>query len=163
MAYDYANIKVFQKSQINGLIKNLSNLRFGMGSTQEMWNAIFQRGKEVGLEIGYSEAHGERLNFIKSRKISAEQTKFGKAWLRDYFFKKDGTPRNGKRTKYIGNRVLDIAKNVSRFEFVGVQVLASSGWYPCQCVPIYRAYNRKGQYFDYAPIHWGEPLIMEGA
>lgn len=29
-------------------------------------------------------------------------------------------------------------------------------------LPIYRTFNRKGEYFDYAPIHWGEPVITFG-
>jgi len=29
-------------------------------------------------------------------------------------------------------------------------------------LPVYRTYNRRGQYFDYAPVHWGQPVIMEG-
>lgn len=163
MAYDYANLKVFKKSQVNGLTKHLSSLRFGEFDSHKTWDKIFKRANELGLEIGYSEAHGERLDFKTPRKITAEQTQFGKQWLKEYFFKKDGSPRSGKRTEYIGTRVLEIAKSVSRFEFVGVQVLASHGWKPSQIVPIYRAYNRKGQYFDYAPIFWGEPIIMEAS
>ena len=161
--YDYANLKTFQKSQVNGLTKHLANLRFDAGTyeTSKLWDQIFNRAKELGLEIGYSEAHGERLDFLKPRKITAEQTAFGKAWLKNYFFKMNGQPRSGKRTEYVSDKTLQIAKSVSRFEFVGVQVLASSAWYPCQVVPIYRAFNRKGEYFDYAPIHWGEPIIME--
>lgn len=163
MAYDYANIKVFTKSQIGGLTKHLSNLRFKIPyeRNSELWDAIFNRGKELGLEIGYCEAHGERLDFLKPRKITKEQTDFGKAWLKDYFFKKNGEPRSGKRTEYVDDDVLRIAKSVVRFEFVGVNVLASQGWYPCQVVPIYRAFNRKGDYFDYSPIHWGSPIIEE--
>lgn len=158
---DYKNLKVFQKSQVNGLTKHLMSLRFGAYDSRESWRKIFDRGEELGMEIGYSHAHGERMDFLKPRKITAEQTALGKKWLKDYFFKKDGTPRKGKRTEYVGTRVLILASEVSRFEFVGVQILASSGWYPAQVVPIYRAYNRKGQYFDYAPVHWGQPLIME--
>lgn len=163
MAYDYANLKTFQKSQIGGLTKHLAGLRFGAGTyeTHELWDRIFSRAKELGLEIGYSQAHGERLDFTVPRKITAEQTKFGKTWLKEYFFKKNGEPRSGKRTEYVGTRTLNIAKSVTRFELVGVQVLASQGWYPTQVIPIYRAFNRKGEYFDYAPIHWGEPLVME--
>lgn len=159
---DYKNLIKFEKSQINGLTKHLSNLRFGMGSKQDAWKAIFKRGEELGLEIGYSEAYGERLDFKTPRKITKEQSDFGKSWLKNYFFKLDGKARSGKATKYVGDRVLKIAKSVSRFEFVGVQVLASQGWYPCQVVPIYRAFNRKGEYFDYSPVHWGQPIIMEG-
>lgn len=160
--YNYKDLKTFEKSQVNGLTKHLSSLRFGRDSKHDAWNAIFKRAEELGLEIGYSEAHGERLDFKVARKITNDQTKFGKAWLKEYFFKKNGDPRTGKRAEYVGDRVFKIAKSVSKFEFVGVQVLASSGWwYPCQIVPIYRAYDRKGNYFDYAPIHWGAPIIME--
>jgi hypothetical protein len=165
--YDYANLKKFTKSQIGGLTKHLAGLRFNRlsetatNSNHDLWTLIFNRAEELGLEIGYSEAYGERLDFIKPRKITAEQTAFGKAWLKDYFFKLNGQPRGGKRMECVGPNTLRIAKSVVRFEFVGVQVLASSGWYPCQVLPIYRAFNRKGEYFDYAPIHWGEPLIME--
>jgi hypothetical protein len=159
---DYKNLIKFEKSQINGLTKYLSNLRFGTGSNHDAWNAMFKRGEEIGLEIGYSEAYGERLDFKVSRKITKEQSDFGKAWLKQYFFKKDGKPRSGKATECVGDRVLNIAKSVSRFEFVGVQILASQGWHPVQVVPIYRAFNRKGEYFDYSPVHWGQPIIMEG-
>lgn len=159
---NYAELKTYRKSQINGLTKHLAGLRFSTASNHESWNKIFNRSKEIGMEIGYSEAHGERLDFTMPRKITREQTTFGKQWLRDYFFKANGEARSGKRTEYVGTRVLEIAKRVSRFEFVGVQVLASAGWYPHQVVPIYRAYDRKGNYFDYAPIFWGQPIIMEG-
>lgn len=157
--YNYLEIKTFQKSQINGLTKHLSNLRFGAGTSTDSWSRIFNRAKELGLEIGYSEAHGERLDFINPRKITREQTAFGKHWLKEYFFKKSGEPRQGKRTEYVGSRVLEIAKKVHRFEFVGVQILASQGWYPCQALPIYRAFDKAGNYFDYSPVHWGEPII----
>ncbi len=161
--YDYKNLKTFTKGQINGLTKHLSNLRFNQGfDNNKMWTAIFKRAEELGLEIGYSEAHGERLNFVKPRKITREQTQFGKKWLKEFYFKKNGEMRIGKRTDWVSNGVLAIAKQVTRFEFVGVQVLASSAWYPSGVVPIYRAYNSKGDYFDYAPRHWENPIVMEG-
>lgn len=162
--YDYKNLKTYKKSQIGGLTKHLAGFRFSNDSNTNSWTRIFNRAEELGLEVGYSEAYGERLDFKVPRKITREQTEFGKAWLKNYFFKKNGEPRQTKHTTSVGShRVLSIAKSVSRFEFVGVQVLASQGWYPVQVVPIYRAYNRKGEYFDYAPIHWGQPLVMEGA
>lgn len=169
MAYDYKNLKTFTKSQIGGLTKHLAGLRFNrdedeqpyQNDTGKLWKRLFARAAELGMEVGYSEARGERLDFKQVRKITKEQTTFGKAWLKNYFFKLNGEPRGGKRTEYVSNSTLEIARNVSRFEFVGVQVLASSGWYPCQVVPIYRAYNRKGEYFDYAPIHWSNPIVME--
>lgn len=159
---DYKNLKMFRKSQVNGLTKHFTSLRFGCDFDRtKTWERIFRRAKELGMDVGYSHASGERLDFATPRKITKEQTEFGKAWLKSYFFKRNGEPRSGKRTEYVENRVLQIAKSVSRFEFVGVQILASQDFYPNAAVPIYRAYNRKGDYFDYAPIHWGEPLIME--
>ena len=34
MATDYKNLKIYQKSQVNGLTKHLSNLRFGSESNK---------------------------------------------------------------------------------------------------------------------------------
>lgn len=158
---DYRNLKVFKKSQINGLTKVLMSQRFGLGDHNESWERIFKLAETFGLKVGYSYAHGERLDFLKPSKITSEQTALGKAWLKNYFFKLDGTPRRGKRTDQVPDAVLKIAKRVTRFEFVGVQVLASSGWYPSQVVPIYRTYDRTGSYFDYSPVHWGEPIIHD--
>lgn len=165
MAYDYKNIKKYTKSQIGGLTKRLMGTRFKINNYDrgDMWDALFKDAKGLGLEIVYNDiGHGERLDFAKPRKITKEQTEFGKAWLKDFFFKKDGAPRSGKRTQYINQFELNIAKSVTRFEFVGVAVQASDGWCPCQVLPIYRAYNRKGQSFDYAPVYWGQPLTNGG-
>jgi len=163
MAYDYKNIMKYEKSQVNGLTKMLANLRFKTEyeSNSQLWDRIFKVAENIGMEIGYSAVNGERLDFKTPRKITASQTALGKTWLKNYFFKANGEPRTGKRTEYVSDRVLNIAKSVSRFEFVGVYVLASSGWYPSSVVPIYRTFNRKGEYFDYSPIHWGEPIIDE--
>lgn len=161
---DYRNLKKFEKSQVNGLTKHLSGLRFGGCEERGKGNnRMIDRAKELGLEIDYNNSHlpGEKFTFETARKITAEQTAFGKTWLKEYFFKKDGTPRSGKRTEYVGTRVLDIAKSVSRFEFIGVLGIANQGWEIHSFIPVYRAYDKKGNYFDYAPIHWGEPVIME--
>lgn len=157
---DYKNLRQFKKSEINGLTKHLMSLRFGAGlDSRGSWDAIIKRAEELGLTLGYSTAYGERLDFARPRKITREQTELGRVWLRNYLFKASGAPRGGKVTEGISDSVLKVAKSVSRFEFVGVQLLASSGWYPCGAVPIYRAYDRKGNYFDYSPIHWGAPII----
>ena len=163
MAYDYTNLKQYTKSQVNGLTKALMAQRFGEGDSHAGWERIFNKAKEVGLEIDYNDANisGEKLTFKTPRKITKAQTELGKAWLKNHFFKLDGTPRRGKATECVSDSTLKIAKSVARFEFIGVLVIASQGWYPCQVLPIYRTYNRKGEYFDYAPVHWGQPVIME--
>lgn len=164
MAYDYRNLKVFKKSQINGLTKHLANLRWTKEAGNRTNDVMIDRAIELGMLVDYNDSHlsGEKFTFTVPRKITAEQTKFGKAWLKQYFFKLDGSPRSGKRTENIGAETLRIAKNVSRFEFIGVLGVANSYWEIMQFLPIYRAYDRKGNYFDYAPVHWGEPVIMEG-
>jgi len=160
---DYKNLKVYKKSQVNGLTKHLSGLRFSTpySERRELADKIISRCTELGMDLDYCVSHGERFTFKTPRKITKEQSDFGKQWLKDYFFKKDGKPRNGKRTEYVSDRVLSIAKSVSRFEFVGVIGLFNGIGEMCQFVPVYRAFNRKGEHFDYAPIHWGQPLIEE--
>jgi hypothetical protein len=160
--YDYKNLKVFEKSQINGLTKHLAGLRFGEYGKGN--DKIISRAQELDLEVDYNDSNlqGEKFTFKKPRKIKRVQTQFGKAWLKAYFFKIDGTPRSGKRTQYVGNRVLEIAKKVHHFEFVGVLGVANNSWEIYAFLPIYRAFDKNGNYFDYSPVHWGEPVIMEG-
>lgn len=164
MGYDYKTLKKFTKSQVNGLTKRLMSNRFktDICDSTKMWDAIFKDAESIGLGVGYcGEYYGERLNFKNPRKITKEQTALGKNWLRDFYFKKNGEPRSGQRTQHLDDDVLKIVKKVSRFDFVGVAVLSSNGWYPVQVVPIYRAFDSKGNYFDYSPIHWGNPIIDE--
>lgn len=167
--YPYAKLKTFQKSQVNGLTKHLSGLRFNqdyrIGDSYRVNNdAIIQRCKELGLEIDYNDSNqmAEKFIFSKARKITKEQSDFGKAWLKNHFFKLNGEMRKGQNTQYVSDRVLKISKNVSRFEFIGVLGLMNNYGEILQFLPIYRTYNKAGEYFDYAPIHWGQPVIMEG-
>lgn len=160
---DYKNLKVFKKSQVNGLTKHLSGIRYSVPyeTRGNLTDLIIKRCTELGMEIDYCYADGERFTFTKPRKITKEQSDFGKQWLKDFFFKKNGQPRSGQRTQYVSDRVLRIAKSATRFEFIGVIGLFNSMGEMCQFVPLYRTFNRKGEYFDYAPIHWGQPIIEE--
>lgn len=164
--YDYKNIMKFEKGMINGLTKKLSSLRFGnYDALRDQGNTrIIEAAKNFGLEIDYNDSNlpGEKFIFMKIRKITPEQTKFGKTWLKNHFFKKNGEAREGKATKYVSEQTLKIAKSVIRFEFIGVLGVANN-FEICNFLPIYRAYNRKGEYFDYCPIHWGQPIIMEAS
>lgn len=161
---NYKDLKTYQKSQINGLTKHLASLRFGVESRSTGNDAMINRAIELGMQVDYNDSNmnGEKFTFLKPRKITAEQSKYGKAWLRNFFFKLDGTARSGQRTQYVSDSVLKIAKNVKRFEFIGVLGVANSGsWDIMSFLPVYRAYNAKGEYFDYSPVHWGQPIIME--
>lgn len=161
---DYKNLNKFQKSQINGLTKHLASFRFSKDGRDMANGRIIDRALELGLQIDYNDSGvpGEKFTFIKPRKITSEQTMFGKAWLKQYFFKLDGQARAGKRTEWVSKKTLDIAFNVSRFEFIGVLGLAGQDWGIHSFIPIYRAFDRQGNYFDYSPVHWGKPVIMEG-
>ena len=70
MAYDYANLKTFTKSQIGGLTKRLAGMRFKINTHEKskLWDAIFQDARSLGMEIGYcGDYYGERLEFKTPR------------------------------------------------------------------------------------------------
>lgn len=164
MSINFSKLKTYKKSEINALTKKLNSFRFGPSTENHaQWTRLFEFSESIGLEVSYSQVYGETLIFKTPKKITKEQSDFGKAWLKNFFFTSKGQPRRGKRTEGVSDHVLTVAKSVSRFEFIGVHVIASSyGFSINQAVPIYRAYNRKGECFDYSPIHWGQPIITEG-
>lgn len=163
--YQYDKMTVFPKSAIGGLTKKLSSFRFISNNTtnDNAYDKTLTWAREQGLSLSHNnyEVNGDVFLFESVRKITKEQSQFGKAWLKNHFFKINGDIRRGKNTENVSDRVLKISKNVSRFEFVGVLGLMNSFSEYVQFLPIYRTYNRKGEYFDYAPIHWGQPIIME--
>jgi hypothetical protein len=167
MAYDYANIHRFTKSQIGGLTKKLASLRFDgdfYSSTyrRDLESRVETKAKEFGLEYLWHEAEcdGYIYLFKTPRKITREQTKFGKAWLKSKLFKLSGGRRNTRLCNDLQDLYFEIAKSVSRFEFIGVVGLLNSLGEPVKFIPIYRTFNRNGKYFDYAPVHWGEPIFL---
>ena len=170
--YQYAQMKQFPKSAINGLTKKLSGFRFAkmpVGMDYQQSDLLRDRMKSefmtslslINVDNIY-ESNANLYHFKIARKITKEQTQLGKAWLKNHFFKLDGSKRNGKNTKNVSDRVLAISKSASRFEFIGVIGCMNSFGDELQFLPVYRTYNTKGEYFDYAPIHWGQPIIMEG-
>lgn len=161
---NYSELKTFQKSQVNGLTKALSALRFRSWSDDKnLETDIMFKAKQFGLKHERSDWHsgGEIFLFDKPRKITKEQTQLGKEWLKKHFFKLNGEVRSGKNTEHVGSRVIEISRKVTRFEFVGVVGLRNGFGQLIQFLPLYRTYSGK-QYFDYAPIHWGQPVIIEG-
>lgn len=164
--YQYAQMKQFPKSAIGGLTKKLSSFRFTSNNTtnDNQHDKTLMFAREVGLSWSHNNyaVNGDVFLFTTSKKITKEQTLLGKNWLKNHFFKLNGAVRSGKNTENVSERVLNISKSVSKFEFVGVLGLMNTHGDYIQFIPIYRTYNRKGEYFDYAPIHWGQPVIMEG-
>lgn len=162
--YQYHSMKVFPKSAINGLTKKLSSFRFNDNNTNHdnAYDKTLMWAREQGLNWSHNdyEIDGDIFLFEKARKITKEQTQFGKTWLKNHFYTPKGMIRQTKGIcKSI--RVRSIVLGITRFEFVGVIGLRNSFGDYVQFVPIYRTY-KGGAYFDYAPIHWGQPIIMEG-
>lgn len=153
----------FTKSDILGLTKLFSSYRFATPERKNSIEALQGLAMDcVGYEYIHSNFQCDVLHFKRGMKITKEQTALGKAWLKNHFFKANGKPRSGNNTEGVGERVLNIAKQVSRFEFVGILVVKNQFGDINSCLPIYRTFNSKGEYFDYSPIHWGQPIIMEG-
>lgn len=160
---DYKSLKKYEKSQINGLTKCLAHFRFGPYTEDlKKKEALHNFMWSLKLNLVNEVYEGHLFHFETPKKITQSQTTLGKNWLKNYFFKKDGTPRKTKNIHGVSERVLSISKHVSRFEFIGVLGCVNSFGEYVQFLPIYRTYNRKGEYFDYAPIYWGTPVIMEG-
>jgi hypothetical protein len=153
----------FEKNEINALTKLFSGSRFATLERQLELEAFQALTMDYAGHVHvFSNIYGDVMHFKKPMRITAEQTLTGKAWLKNFFFKKNGDKRNSKNTEYVGDRVLAISKNVSRFEFIGIVVCKNPHGGVNNVLPIYRTYNRKGEYFDYSPIHWSQPVIMEG-
>lgn len=163
-ATDYTRLKQFTKSQINGLTKKLNGFRWEPRTATLRESLCDALGLRFTCYDWIDQYGGANLNvylFDEPRRITAEQTAFGKQWLKEYFYKKDGTPRSGKRTEDVEAVILANADKVSRFEFVGVVGIAQRSNTECsQYIPLYRAFTRKGVSFDYAPIFWGTPLLF---
>jgi hypothetical protein len=97
-------------------------------------------------------------------RISREQTLKGIAWLQRYCFKLDGSPRKRKDSPFESAH-LEVIRNFSRFEFVGLKDLRADNPYSLslnfhQYIPIYRVIARDGSYFDYSPATWGEVVEL---
>ena len=105
-AYDYSKLTKYTKSQVNGLTKKLSGFRYMKVPSESL--AISDRHRQITKEtfmsdLGlnyYNEHYDSNSNvyhFSDYKKITKEQTTFGKAWLKNWFFTTKGSVRRGKR------------------------------------------------------------------
>lgn len=134
--------KRWEKSDIHGFLKLLNSMKFNKNENKkrDIEDLLFLF-HDQGTEWG----------------ISKEQTLTGITWLRNAVLKNDGTYRNSKLSDVFGDKEKMIIKNFSKFKFVGIHEERTS-WHTFY-YPIYRTYDRKGNYFDYTPIHWGTPIF----
>lgn len=162
----------FQKSEIAALTKMVVSARFESENAERrdailnmvsehmpIFETVYIPPRGPYAQDGH---HAEVRHFDKPAKITAEQTKMGREYLKRRYIKTNGAARKCAERELTPAQI-EIVRNVSRFEFVGIlTVLAQYDQGSIvQALPIYRTYNRKGEYFDYAPIHWGEPVISE--
>jgi hypothetical protein len=158
----------FEKSEIGALTKLIASYRFADTQRKNDIEALQTETMErVAIVDRYMYNHRvecEVMHFAKPSKITVQQTTLGKNWLNKHCFKLNGETRKDIEDHF-SDRALSIARNVSRFEFIGVVMVFDDSGYGKnlqQVLPIYRTYNRKGEYFDYSPIHWAQPIVMEG-
>lgn len=150
----------FTKNEIGALTKLIQSMRFSKNEKRkELIQDLIDNNLEHIREL--YDFNSDVYHFAKPCKITVEQTELGKNWLKNYFFNNSGNPRRGKATENISESVLNISKSVSRFEFVGLMFFKNTYQDVNAVSPIYRTYNKQGDYFDYAPLHWSKPVIME--
>lgn len=83
----------------------------------------------------------------KGYRITREHDELGRNYLISKSLKKNGQFRKGSK---LGERELNILYNFSHHMFMGLQSQNSNrGFYDNWYLPIYRAYDKKGNYFDY--------------
>jgi hypothetical protein len=139
------NGKKWSKSDIHGLLKLINGRRFKKDLFKEDVNNL------IALMWSHEEDNKEWL-------ITKEQSDLGIQWLKNACFKKNGETRNTELSRSFSDHKKNIIKNFSKFRFVGFHE-EGGGCYNTTYLPIYRTYDRKGNYFDYSPIHWGLPII----
>jgi hypothetical protein len=136
--------RVWQKSEINAVIKALQSKNFVREAPIELHDAY--------LDLLQASEYG---SFEHS--ITKEQSAMGISYLRSRYFKKNGEPRKSSPFNEIEQNII---RSFKKFTFVGYyEHQAQSGWY-VGYTPVYRVYSKSGSYFDYSPIHWGTPLIV---
>lgn len=133
--------ETWTKGEINGLRK-------AVGPCSKLPNTCIDELQS--LSYGHS----------KEFKITKEQTKFGLDYLKDTVFTSKGTTRNAKRNflKEEPNAV-NILKNFAKFRFIGLASVSQPLYWQNKVgeytLPIYRTYDKNGNYFDYTAGMWG--------
>jgi hypothetical protein len=94
-------------------------------------------------------------------KITKDQSLKGIGWLKRYCFRTNGEVR---RSCKLDLDCVAIIRKFSRFEFVGLYSMqehyGSFSEYK-KWAPVYRTYSKDGSYFDYVPVHWDAPVVLD--
>jgi hypothetical protein len=142
-----AGRKRWAKQEINGLRKAIGYSRWSEGEDRDNRLRLLEKMSEA-------------LTENKSWPITAEQTEQGIEYLRRLLLKTNGERTRNKVAQKFTDEQVDIVRKFKRFTFVGLHEVYSDYDGRLQdTLPIYRVHSRDGKHFDYAPIHWGEPLV----
>jgi len=159
------NGKMMTKNEIGAVIKGLNAERFskhGASHPLAMEKELSRHIESISEQgnthyLSESDSYATEILFNKPLKITEEQTTLGIAYLKSFCFGKRG-PR--KQTVFNEND-LKVIEGFKQFLFVGVLQIENSYGYK-QYLPIYRTKGKKA-FFDYAPIHWGKPIVTKSA
>ena len=135
--------RVWQKSEINAVVKALQSANFASNKTADVADAYIELAQKT--EYGSFE-----------HSITQEQSVMGITYLRSRYFKKTGEPR--KQCPF-GSSEQRIIEQFKKFTFVGFYSETNEYGTYRSYVPVYRVYAHNGDYFDYSPIHWGTPIV----
>lgn len=98
----------------------------------------------------------EKASSNKTIQLSKEQQSKGLNWLRQKTFKLNGRIR---KNSPLGSYEIEVLNNFKKFTCVGLYNISENSY--TQYVPIYRCYNKKGNYFDYICLMWGEIKVTQ--
>ena len=125
---------------------------------------INQLRKSLGICSIWSKAAIEELLYaIRDGfefRITPEQTEKGLNWLLKSQFRMNGKLRESQGT-FIDERAADIVRNFSHFLFIGIQMQSNNPYNSVySAAPIYRCFDKDGHYFDYNPVAYVVPEIV---
>lgn len=97
----------------------------------------------------------EKASSNKSIQLSKEQQLKGLNWLRQKTFKLNGGIR---KNSPLGTYEIVVLNSFKKFTCVGLYNNSENNY--VNYVPVYRCYGKKGNYFDYICMMWGEITIV---
>lgn len=136
--------QTLKKWELHAFAKLLNTIKWSSPERKQAIENLFSE-----LHIGYGTD--------QEYKLTAEHTKQGKEYFQRYCFKLNGEVRKGCQ---LGTRELNIVRKFSHFRFVGFYDHYNNGGYDPFYMIVFRVYNKDGNYFDYSPVHWGDPYIV---
>lgn len=144
---DYLSLfkqKTWAKADIQRLTKFLNGVRFTKDDDRRAFSLEFQ-------------AKFDEL-WNKPRLLTEEHSTQGINYLRDYCWTTKGVVRKSCRAFNEDER--EIVKNFKSFAFIGWHI-ETNDFGDTFFHIVYRTYAKDGSYFDYIPMHWGDPIIVE--